>query len=543
MAKHYGFRTFSVNRLKAKCSRAALVGWGVALALWLWGGGLAISAVAASLATASHPLSSFWGDQFGGDQLNYASYMARGENIFTNLAHYPMLNPNTPGLFPLLLVPFVWLFGPSLLYGNLLGVACLLTTLGATAYVARKASRSWVAVPISWGILLGMHRVGSVLSWNRPDSLAAALTALSIAFLVRHEVREQEGHIGRGDVIVAALFGVLAAFAKQLALPIMVGTVLYFALRRRWKALSTYVAVAAVSTISIVAVAMWFTAGGYLYSVWTLTYAMTTFSFIRWFSDCCLYSVGNLTGLVLLGFGVWTLRTSLSRVTGLLTLLATVTIIAGAATRWDTAGSLQYFVYGTVALAMAGGPLALGYSGKGSASIKRLCILFAALAFAQPAINRVLPWRTLRESWTVPWHISRPDLAKTEKVFHETAGLQGEVFFDRLTGLAVLQGRPVQVEISVLGVLRARNLWNGSDLCSDFLRQRWDYVVVLNRAPGVPLLLLSDSELDAAVRRRYRLLKTMPLDSPDGIVTPEVQIWQSELSQARGASPRQASTL
>jgi hypothetical protein len=480
---------------------------------------------------ATHWLYSFWGSQSGGDQLNFALYLARGENYFTRPDTYPMLTPQTPGLFPLLLAPWVRLFGPSLLYGNVLGVLSLLVTLAAVAYVGKTISGSWVSVPLGWGLLLGMKRVGEGFGSNRPDSLAAALIAVSLLCLIRYQHGRANAEQTRASLCAAASLIVLAIFAKQLAVGMLVAVTLYFLLTKAWRDLATFLAVVAAVAVPALLLLQWLTHGGYLYNVLTLTKGMTVFSMDRWLRNCSLYTLGSAVGLSLLAITAWRIvrsRTLLHLPLRMLVTIASVMLGAAYATCWHTGGGLHYFIFPNAALAMVGGALAgtLADPARGR-SMSWLWILFLLASAGQYAVNKVLPWKTLREAWPAPWSVRRPDLTQTERLFQRTRTLRGEVLFDRLTGIAVLQGRRVEVETSALPVLKRKGLWTSDQLLSDLRTGRWDYVVPLNLDPGRPLVFLSDPQLDSALRQGYTCREVFPLDPASWAPTPQAHLCRS----------------
>jgi hypothetical protein len=94
-------------------------------------------------------------DQGEGFELNDSVLMARGEWPYKNNEVYPFYASNYPPLYHVLLVPFVWAFGPALWYGRLFSFLTTLVTAGA----------------IGWGV----HR----LSRDKPISLLAGLTFLA----------------------------------------------------------------------------------------------------------------------------------------------------------------------------------------------------------------------------------------------------------------------------------------------------------------------------------------------------------------------------
>ena len=114
--------------------------------------------------------------------------------------------------------------------------------------------------------------------------------------------------------------------------------------------------------------------------------------------------------------------------------------------------------------------------------------------------------------WPAPWSLGRPDLRKAERLFERTRRLEGEVLFDRLSGMAVLQGRRVEVEPASLAILKERKVWNPKVFLADLNRRRWRYIVATSLYSDSPLVFFGDAELDAAFKHGYQCSEEFPLD-------------------------------
>lgn len=80
-------------------------------------------------------------DQGEGFELNDSVLMARGEWPYKSNEVFPFYASNYPPLYHVLLVPFVWVFGPAYWYGRLVAFLTTLVTASAIAYAVHRASR------------------------------------------------------------------------------------------------------------------------------------------------------------------------------------------------------------------------------------------------------------------------------------------------------------------------------------------------------------------------------------------------------------------
>jgi len=499
----------------------------------LWAAACFVTGIIVLLAIARcrEPLWGFWGIQSGGDQLVFAVHIARGISYFSKGDGYPMLFPQTPGLFPLLISPFVRLFGPKLLYGNILGALSLMTTLGAVAWAAISATRSKTAAALGWLVLLTMPRLADGYTWNRPDSLCAALVAVTIALLVKSQIAPAGRQ--RRWILLSGVTTCFALFSKQLALPLGLAILFFFLVRRNSTNLIYYVSGLLAPSVLMLAVGEYFSHGAFLYDVLTMTHGMTTFSAHQWASNAGLFAVASIVWLVV---ALWDSARAMNQSVGpddhaarVLPMLRTTTVVMlvfAFATCWHIGGSLNYFLNANVALAVLCAVVVPCSPVLKVPFCPHWSLVAALLVVALTGLQQLSPWRTVRENW-INMAKENPHLPLTRAVYSATANLRGEVFFDRTTGLAALQGRDVEVETSALCYYRRRGLWHPDVLANDLRRGRWDYVLVLHPNAATPVAFGNDRMLDAAFRSGYQCGLRFPLDSVGTLFTdPEVQLCQ-----------------
>jgi predicted membrane protein len=144
-----------------------------------------------------------------GPLLDQVARLASFRNIYqTDISQPPYTITNYPPVYPLVQVPFYWLFGPDLWYGraiSLLGVFAAAIFIGLTIYALTGS----VAGALMSASLLPLFPF--VLHWaplTRVDSLALGLSWAGIFILVRW------GHLKKG-LIWAAIFLAAAIFTRQ----------------------------------------------------------------------------------------------------------------------------------------------------------------------------------------------------------------------------------------------------------------------------------------------------------------------------------------
>jgi 4-amino-4-deoxy-L-arabinose transferase-like glycosyltransferase len=82
-------------------------------------------------------------DQGEGFELYDAIRLARGENIYLDNAQFPFYASNYPPVYRVMLIPFVWLFGPKLYVARAVAFACSLVIGVFIFLAARKQFNDW----------------------------------------------------------------------------------------------------------------------------------------------------------------------------------------------------------------------------------------------------------------------------------------------------------------------------------------------------------------------------------------------------------------
>ncbi|MBN2048646.1 MAG: glycosyltransferase family 39 protein, partial [Anaerolineaceae bacterium] len=144
-----------------------------------------------------------------GPLLDQAVRLSRFENIYRrNIQEPPYTISNYPPIYPLLQVPFVWIFGPKLWYGRLISHLSILLTSIFIGLIIWKLSRNWIAAGMSG---LSFLLVPYVFFWStfaRVDSLALMFSVAAMLVVVSAPDR-------RRNLIWGAVLLVAAIYTKQ----------------------------------------------------------------------------------------------------------------------------------------------------------------------------------------------------------------------------------------------------------------------------------------------------------------------------------------
>jgi hypothetical protein len=125
-----------------------------------------------------------------GPLLDQTVRLAHFQNIYQyDLSQSPYTISNYPPVFPLIQVPFVWIFGPALWYGRLLSILSVLASAWFIGMTLQAMTRSNLA-GVTGGLLLLVFPY--IFHWsplNRIDSLALALSWAGLYVIVRGSSR------------------------------------------------------------------------------------------------------------------------------------------------------------------------------------------------------------------------------------------------------------------------------------------------------------------------------------------------------------------
>jgi hypothetical protein len=197
---------------------------GAALALMI--GHLIVYAVYA-LSLASFP---FDYDQGEGFELNDTVLLSQGQSPYRDNEVFPFYASNYPPLFHVILVPFVWLFGPDYWYGRLAGFAATLITAAAIGYAVQRETRHWPVALLSGLAYLAsnyVYHIGPLFRQHISMVMFETLAVVSIAALERIDDPRRR----RRWMIVSLIFLLAAGYTKQLAIATCAAVFAYLALR------------------------------------------------------------------------------------------------------------------------------------------------------------------------------------------------------------------------------------------------------------------------------------------------------------------------
>jgi len=144
-----------------------------------------------------------------GPLLDQTLRLAHFENIYrNNLSVPPYTISNYPPLFPLVQVPFLWIFGPALWYGRFLSQLSILATAIFLGLTLRSMTNSNLAGVIGGLTFLSIPYVMYWGSFNRIDCLALGLSWAGLFVLVSKSN-------SRGGLIAAAALLTASIFTRQ----------------------------------------------------------------------------------------------------------------------------------------------------------------------------------------------------------------------------------------------------------------------------------------------------------------------------------------
>jgi hypothetical protein len=122
-----------------------------------------------------------------GPLLDQTIHLSKFENIYhSSFVNPPYTISNYPPLFPLIQVPFAWIFGPALWYGRLISILCALLTavfIGLTLY---SISHSLIGATVGGLLLLVFPYVQHWSMFNRIDELALCLSWAGLFVITYH---------------------------------------------------------------------------------------------------------------------------------------------------------------------------------------------------------------------------------------------------------------------------------------------------------------------------------------------------------------------
>lgn len=183
-------------------------------------------------------------DQGEGFELVDTIMLSEGQWPYRDAEVYPFYASNYPPLYHILLIPFVWLFGPAYWYGRLLGFLGTLVTAGAIGYAVWRAERRRAIAILAGLAFLASNTVYHIGPLFRQHMTMVLFETLAVVVLSG----APDSAIPTRRRLFTGLALLLAAgYTKQLALATCVAVFAWLFLRRPRAALIWGVLFAAVA--------------------------------------------------------------------------------------------------------------------------------------------------------------------------------------------------------------------------------------------------------------------------------------------------------
>ncbi|MHB8630129.1 MAG: hypothetical protein ACYDBJ_17180 [Aggregatilineales bacterium] len=160
-------------------------------------------------------------DQGEGFELNDTVLLSQGQWPYRDNAVYPFYASNYPPLYHVLLVPFVWLFGPQYWYGRLAGAAATFITAAAIAYAVYRNARQRLPAILAGLAYLASNYIYHIGPLFRQHITMVMFETLAIVLVATIQPDDPKQPLSAGQRR-ALWFGLLcllaAGFTKQLAI-------------------------------------------------------------------------------------------------------------------------------------------------------------------------------------------------------------------------------------------------------------------------------------------------------------------------------------
>ena len=185
-------------------------------------------------------------DQGEGFELVDTILFSHGDWPYRNTEIYPFYASNYPPLFHLVLVPFVWIFGPAYWYGRLVGFLGTLVTASAIGYAVQREGRHRLIAVFSALAFLASNYIYHVGPLFRQHLFMVMFETLAVVLLA-HVIEIPDRARRRRTMLVGLALLLCAGYTKQLAVATVAAVFVFLFLRRPRRAMAWAVPFAAVA--------------------------------------------------------------------------------------------------------------------------------------------------------------------------------------------------------------------------------------------------------------------------------------------------------
>jgi hypothetical protein len=166
-------------------------------------------------------------DQGEGFELNDTVLLSQGQTPYRDNAQFPFYASNYPPLYHVILVPFVWLFGPEYWYGRLAGFAATLITAAAISHAIWRDSYHRGAAVLGGLAYLASNYVYHIGPLFRQHITMVMFETLAVVVIANFDMVK---HPRRRLMLALALL-LCAGYTKQLAIATVGAVFVWLALR------------------------------------------------------------------------------------------------------------------------------------------------------------------------------------------------------------------------------------------------------------------------------------------------------------------------
>lgn len=155
-------------------------------------------------------------DQAEGFELNNSILMAQGKCPYCDNDTFPFYGSGYPPLFHIIMIPFVWIFGPDFWYGRLIIFLSTLVTAGTIAWAVQREETHRTAAILAGLSFLASNYIYHIGPLLRQHLLMVMFEALAVVIIAKAFEAPQTQ---RRKILFAAFFLLLlAGYTKQLAI-------------------------------------------------------------------------------------------------------------------------------------------------------------------------------------------------------------------------------------------------------------------------------------------------------------------------------------
>jgi hypothetical protein len=444
-----------------------------------------------------------------GPLLDQTSHLAHFENIY----HSTLINPpytisNYPPLFPLIQVPFYWIFGAAFWYGRVLNVIFVLLTALFIFLTLFTLFHDWAGSIVGGLLLVAFPYIQHWSLYNRIDELALALSWAALFVTVRclgparlegpSGWRHEAARVlksGRFWLVVALFVG--SIYSRQtyaLAAPAAAFFWLLFGSSGSWRKRLTQavllgLAVGGVTLILFVVLNLLTAGGFYLNIVVANVNAFswdTVMNYVHQIEDK-LWPLLALAGGFLVGKLILNLvrlddrPQTASQAAGQPVYNAAALVLpyllaagAGSITIGKDGSNVNYLLEFSAALALAAGA-ALAWVSSWKLWFPRLVFQILVIVLLAFQANIMVDWsfndfgRYLGEQYQ-----NRDQVARVEKIIKETPGI---VIADEYMGLIPLAGKHLYFQPFEFKQMAQAKVWDEMPFLEEISAHKFDLIV------------------------------------------------------------------